>query len=165
MSPLSPKHPLSADEVRCALRALGQVQEQEPRPGEAHADAREFGAELHRRLVAAGAPPVLTWLGACLGRLRDAFWANRPVLTGAVLGALVTATVFLLLGTNRGGRDAHTTVGTEPASAIEQGLVVRPALAKSVHTLGDRHVARDRLGEDIGAERPERAQHVHGEKR
>ncbi len=157
MSAQPPKHPLSEDEVRRTLHGLGRVQGQ----GDDQADeARGFDAELHRRLVAAGAPPALTWLG----RLREAFTTSRPVLTGAVLGALVTATVFLLLGSNRGGRDAHTTVGREPATGTIERPLLRPASTKSVHTLGDRRVTRDRLGEDIGAERPERP-HPRAEKR
>ena len=152
MSSDSPKHPLSPEEVRAALRALGA----DAAPGE-----REFAAALHRRLVAAGTPPALTWLG----RLRGALAGSRPVLTGAVLGALVTATAFLLIGANRGGRDTGATVDRETPAAPVDRPVLRPsspgAPTKAVRTLGDHRLTRDRLGEDIGAERPERARAKH----
>jgi hypothetical protein len=128
-------------------------------------DAREFGAELHRRLAAAGEPPAFGWLA----RLREAVTRARPVLTGAVVGALVTATAFMLLGA-RPPRDAETTVDRsasapeviEATPAQVTGRTSRPPGGRAVRTMGDRHVTRDRMGDDIGAERPERS---HGRDR
>jgi hypothetical protein len=124
-------------------------------------DDREFGAELHRRLAAAGEPPAFGWLA----RLREAVTRARPVLTGAVVGALVTATAFMLLGA-RPPRDAETTVDRSASApeVIEAAPTQvtghpasRPPGGRAVRTMGDRHVTRDRLGDDIGAERPERS--------
>jgi hypothetical protein len=149
-----PSAPLAPDDVRGALRAL---REDVPR-GE-----QEFGSELHRRLVAAGTPPSHpSWLGW----LRDAFAPIRPLLTGAVLGALVTATAFMLLGPGRPARDADTSVGREepPAVPSVQRPLPRPAGGRPGRTFGDHHPVRDRLGDDIGAQRAERSR-GHRERR
>ena len=154
MSADSPRSsPPSADDVRGALRALGQ---------EAPAAEREFAARLHRRLVAAGAPPAVTCVERLVEGLREP-WRElrqqRALVTGAVLGALVTATAFTLLA------------GPRPQPAVDVGATVlrgfapgpryldRPNLnpeRKAPHTVGDRRSLRDRMGADIGAERPER---------
>jgi hypothetical protein len=146
--------PLSPDDVRGALRALRD---------DAPSGEQEFGAELHRRLVAAGTPPDPSWFG----RLRDAFAPIRPLLTGAVLGALVTATAFMLLGAARPARDPGTSVDREGAPAVQSvdRPVLRPTGTRSTRTLGDHHPTRDRLGDDIGAaERAERPR-SRGERR
>jgi hypothetical protein len=153
-SPKAPGAPLSPDEVRGALREL--VHQAQP-------DEREFGAELHRRLAAAGEPPTLGWFAW----LRDGFASARPMLTGAVLGALVTATAFLLLGARGPARDTNETVdesverraSAPPPALIEERPAPRPAMMGRGRTMGDRHVTRDRMTDDIGAERPER---LHG---
>jgi hypothetical protein len=147
--PKAPGAPLSPEEVRGTLRELGA------QPLE---DEREFGAELHRRLAAAGEPPAFGWLAW----LREAVVGARPMLTGAVLGALVTATAFLLLGGRGPTRDVETTVersASAPTPApIEERPTQRPMGGRG-RTYGDRHVTRDRMTDDIGAERPER---LHG---
>lgn len=157
--------PLSPDEVRGALRELGRRAE----AAEAtELDEREFGAELHRRLAAAGEPPAYGWLA----RLQESVARARPMLTGAVLGALVTATAFLLLGARGPARDTNETVesidrsaSAPPPALIEERPAPRsaPSMSPSMmgrgRTMGDRHVTRDRMTDDIGAERPER---LHG---
>jgi hypothetical protein len=141
--------------VRTALTALAD---------EAPPDEREFSARLHRRLVAAGAPPTPSWLG----RLREIgleLWRTfghdtpqkRSLLTGAILGALATATAFLLLSGLRGASPERP--GDETSSLVDTGDpsgATGGAEHKGQHAVGDRRPTRDRLGEDIGAERPER---------
>jgi hypothetical protein len=151
----------SVDAIRGALRGLRD---------EASPDEREFAARLHRNLVAAGAPPSTTWLGRLVDSGRD-LWRElgrdrpqkRTLLTGAVLGALVTATALSVL---TGARPGHDTVrgpmraGGEVWGADEAGPpVLRPGAApehKTPRTAGDHRPTRDRMGADIGAERPER---------
>jgi hypothetical protein len=153
--PKAPGAPLSPDEVRGALRELGH------RPLQTEADEREFGAELHRRLAAAGEPPTFGWFA----RLWEGVARARPMLTGALLGALVTATAFLLLGARGPARDVETTVdrsaSAPPPALIEERPTPRPSpsMMGRGRTMGDRHVTRDRMTDDIGAERPER---LHG---
>ena len=101
-SPKAPGAPLTPDAVRGALRELGHAELE---------DDREFGAELHRRLAAAGEPPAFGWFAWLWTGIQSA----RPMLTGAVLGALVTATAFLLLA--RAGRPATLTRLSRPSTA------------------------------------------------
>jgi hypothetical protein len=111
---------------------------------------------------AAGAPPSTTWLGRVaesardLARLRGDRPQKRSLFTGAVL-RLVTASPHLLAGP--AGREALR----EPAPRRRPWASPRrPARAEALdrehkgHTAGDRHLTRDRMGEN-GAERPERA--------
>jgi hypothetical protein len=77
-------------------------------------------------------------------------------VTGAVLGALATATAFLVLS-------GHPLRDGNPAASPEDDIadVDTPGLdasgPKTVRAVGDRRIMRDRLGDDIGAERAERA--------
>jgi hypothetical protein len=156
---MSAKDPNSPDDVRGALADLRD----DPLP-----DDREFGARLHRRLVAAGPPPGATWLGRLAEGARD-LWQDlrgdrpqkRALLTGAVLGALVTSIAFTWFA----GPRAPTQEALREASPELQPVrvsepsppVLRPASPeRKSHTLGDRRLTRDRMGTDIGAERPER---------
>jgi hypothetical protein len=141
--------------VREALEALKEID------GETLPNEREFSAQLHRRLVAAGPPPS-TWLE----HLRDFTRAlghdspqQRSLLTGAILGALATATTFLLLSN---GHPLHET-GSARAAVETSTLGVDgpngPSAGvehKGQHAVGDHRSTRDRLGLDVGAERPER---------
>jgi hypothetical protein len=142
----------SPEEVRGALRALAE----ETPPGE-----REFTARLHRRLAAAGPPPAETWLARLVASFRDP-WRDvqrRALLTGALVGALVTATLFTLVAGAGSGPQPHTGV-TSSRLAPTMRYFDRPNLhadRKSPRTLGDRRSARDRLGADFAADRPERA--------
>jgi hypothetical protein len=159
MSAGSPKSPPpSPDELRAALRELGE----EPPSGE-----RDFAAGLHRRLVAAGAPrPAWRARVACLWQ---DLWRDRPqrrsLLTGAVLGALVTAVVLTLL--SPGARDRQEADGQDPSApeACAPDVVATPVVPAGTtehhgHAVGDRRPTRDRMGAFIGAERPERAAHT-----
>jgi hypothetical protein len=145
--------------VREALEALKEID------GDTPPDERAFSAQLHRRLVAAGPPPS-TWLE----RLRDFARAvghdspqQRSLVTGAILGALATATTFLLLsnshplhetGSARPGVDTSSAQGPgDDPSAPSAGAERKGQAQRAV---GDRRPSRDRLGLDIGAERPER---------
>jgi hypothetical protein len=162
---------MSADSPTPSQRALPVVVREaletlRSSDGDAPPDEREFAAQLHRRLVAAGPPPS-TWLE----RLRDFARAvghdspqQRSLLTGAILGALATATTFLLLSNSHplhGTRSAGPSV--ETSSAQVQGQMDVPGATtggvdhKGQRAVGDRRPTRDRLGLDIGAERPERA--------
>ena len=122
---MSPAHPTSSpshEEVRGALRALGA----EAPPGE-----REFAARRHRRLAAAGPPPAVTWLDNLLDDARES-WRDRQrrsLLTGALVGALVTATVFTLLA------------GARPRARGDGALVFSPGVAPAIRSL-DRPSAR-----------------------
>ncbi|HEX4405076.1 MAG TPA: hypothetical protein VH560_09630 [Polyangia bacterium] len=133
--------------------------------GDAPVDEREFAAQLHRRLVAAGPPPS-TWLE----RLREFARAaghdspqQRSLLTGAILGALATATTFLLLSNSHPLHETGAArPGVETSSAQvkmkgEPSATVSGVDHKGHRAVGDRRPTRDRLGLDIGAERPERA--------
>jgi hypothetical protein len=163
MSSEGRKTPDSPDDVRGILRELG---------AETPPDEREFAAKLHRRLVAAGAPPAAPWLGR-LGEGARELWRElagdrpqrRSLLTGAVLGALVTALAFTLLS---GSRDTpEAAVEPAPAPQVEAWGVVpaprtppRPGAGEhKSHTAGDRRPTRDRLGSDPdqSSERP----HTH----
>jgi len=161
MSPPNPKSSPSPSpspsgvpaDLRGALRALGE---------EAPPDEREFAARLHRRLAEAGAPPAPTWLNR-LGEGLRAPWHDvqrRAMLTGALVGALVTATAFLLVASARSPtRDDDARVVSVHASAPVMRYLDHPNLRaerKLPHTLGDRRSARDRLGADFAADRPER---------
>ena len=156
MSPESPRTPLLPQELRDVLDGLGN---------EAPPDEREFAARLHRRLVAAGPPPSPTWLerlhagGAELWQelVRDAR-PKRSLLTGAMLGALATATAFLLLSGGHISRD-NNPAGPDDETADVDSPSAGPA-RKAQRAVGDRRPTRDRLGEDIGAERPERARNT-----
>jgi hypothetical protein len=147
------KLPTLPDDVRGLLRELGD---------EKLPDEREFTARLHRRLVAAGAPPSATWLGRLTDGARE-LWhdlrgdrlGNRTLLTGAVLGALVTAVAFTWLAAGRGDTEALRDRGPGPAAIGAGQPSLHPAEHKN-HTAGDRRLTRDRSGADIGAERPER---------
>jgi hypothetical protein len=149
---------LRAEELRDVLDRLGS---------EAPPDEREFAARLHCRLVAAGSPPSPTWLerlhaGAAelwqeLGR--DAR-QKRTLLTGAMLGALATATAFLLLSSGHPLRDANPTSPDDETADVDSPKT-GPAERKAQRAVGDRRPTRDRLGEDIGAERPERPRAAH----
>jgi hypothetical protein len=148
-----PSTPPSIDDVRGALRALGQ----EAPPAE-----REFAARLHRRLVAAGAPPAVTWFGRLVESVREP-WRElrqqRALVTGAMLGALVTATAFTLLAGPHRERAADLGPTAARGVAPVPRYLDRPNLhaeRKAPHTVGDRRSLRDRMGADIGAERPER---------
>jgi hypothetical protein len=83
---------------------------------------------------------------------------KRSLVTGALVGALVTAVVFSWLSASRPTREA-----VREAASDEQTVGVaeppRPVLRpdRKSHTAGDRRLTRDRMGVDIGAERPERA--------
>jgi hypothetical protein len=149
--------------VREALEALRSIE------GDTPPNEREFSAQLHRRLVAAGPPPS-TWLE----RLRDFARAvghdspqQRSLVTGAILGALATATTFLLLSNSH---PLHETGSARPGVETTSSAQVQmqkqmddpsgPAGGvdhKGQRAVGDRRPTRDRLGLDIGAERPERA--------
>ncbi len=137
------------EDVRDALAALGN---------ETPPDEREFAARLHRRLAAAGAPPASDWLERLQTRGAE-LWQEavqrRSLVTGAVLGALATATAFLLLS---GGRPLHgsPTAGPDDETAEVESAGGDLAERGSQRAVGDRHITRDRLGEDIGAERAER---------
>jgi hypothetical protein len=162
----------SLEDVRDVLEALGS---------EAPPDEREFAARLHRRLVASGAPPPPSWLEGWLEGWREAWlgWLDRlaatgadlwhdtsqkrSLLTGAVLGALVMATVFMLLSGGRPLREANPAASANNSddTADVDGRGAGPAERKSQRAVGDRRPTRDRLGEDIGAERPERSSRDH----
>jgi hypothetical protein len=164
MSTDSSKSPPLSEDLRGALDEIGR---------ETPPDEREFAARLHRRLVAAGPPPAPGWLerAAVAGvellqeLARDAR-QKRSLLTGAVIGALATATTFLLLS---GGHPLHDgTPGANPREDDEtadvdgpSGPTLGPADRTAQHAVGDRRLTRDRLGDDIGAERPERARAPH----
>jgi hypothetical protein len=140
------------EDVRDALEALGN----EPPP-----DEREFAARLHRRLAAAGAPPTPGWLERLCAATAD-LWQEvaqkRPLITGAVIGALTTATAFLLLSGGHPLRDGNPAVSPDDETADVDSPGPVPAERKpQQRAVGDRHLTRDRLGEDIGAERPERS--------
>jgi hypothetical protein len=152
----------SPDHVRGLLRELR---------AETPAGEREFAARLHRRLVAAGAPPTASWVGRLAEGAREVWQElvgdhpqRRSLLTGAVLGALVTAVVFTLLSGSRATSEALV----EPAPAQRSDAwgvpssrpVLRPSMTEhKSHTAGDRRLTRDRMGTDMGAgaERP----HTH----
>ncbi len=138
------------EDVRDALAALGS---------EAPPDEREFSARLHRRLAEAGAPPAPGWLERAQGIGAD-LWQEalqkRSLVTGAVLGALATATAFLLLSGGHPLHDGGPTVSPDDETADVDGPGITPSDRKQQRAVGDRHLTRDRLGEDIGAERPER---------
>jgi hypothetical protein len=146
----------SPEEVRGALRALRE----ETPPGE-----REFTARLHRRLAAAGPPPAETWFARLVASLLRDPWRDmqrRALLTGALVGALVTATLFTLVA---GARSAPPPDAGATSSRLAPTMRYfdRPNLhadRKSPRTLGDRRSLRDRLGADFAADRPERA-HAH----
>jgi hypothetical protein len=164
MSSDSPKSPnsqrsLLTDEVREALAAARS--EELP-------DEREFAARLHRRLAAAGPPPAPGWLERLSASVVD-LWQGvapkRSLVTGALLGALATAAAFLILQ-GRPWRDGPPAAAPDDetadvGSAIE-GSVVAPVGRKAQRAVGDRRLTRDRLEQDIGAERPERS-HVRPE--
>jgi hypothetical protein len=155
-TPPANKLPSSPDDVRGVLRELRD---------DPLANEREFTAQLHRRLVAAGAPPSASWLGRLADAARE-LWHDlrgdraqkRSLVTGALVGALVTAVVFSWLSASRPTREA-----VREAASDEQTVGVaeppRPVLRpdRKSHTAGDRRLTRDRMGVDIGAERPERA--------
>ena len=151
--------------VREALEALRSIE------GDTPPNEREFSAQLHRRLVAAGPPPS-TWLE----HLRDFARAvghdspqQRSLLTGAILGALATATTFLLLSNSHPLHEtgaARSRVETTSSAQGQMQMQLQmddPSAAaaggehKGQRAVGDRRPTRDRLGLDIGAERPERA--------
>ena len=146
----------SPEEIRGVLRELRD---------ETPADDREFTAQLHRRLVAAGAPPSATWLGRLAESARD-LWQDlrgdrpqkRTLLTGALLGALVTAVAFSWLAGARFNHEALRDQAAQRGGAAEARSSSH--LDRKSRTAGDRRLMRDRMGADIGAERPERA-HVH----
>jgi hypothetical protein len=133
-------------------------------------DEREFAARLHRRLVAAGPPRAPGWLER-LGASGAALWQDhsadarqkRTLLTGAVIGALATATAFLMLTGGHPGRDGNPATGPEDETADVDSPSAGPAERKAQRAVGDRRPTRDRLGDDIGAERPERVRgHAEG---
>jgi len=164
MSSDSNKTPPLPEDLRVLFDALGR---------EAPPDEREFAARLHRRLVAAGPPPVPGWLerlGASVGELAQEIGRDlrqkRSILTGAVIGALATATAFLLLSGGHPLRDTTPAANplNETAETAEPGDVDTtngsnrgPSERAAQRAVGDRHLTRDRLGDDIGAERPERS--------
>ncbi len=159
---------MSADSPTPSQRALPVVVREalETLEGDTPPNEREFSAQLHRRLVAAGPPPS-TWLE----RLRDFARAvghdspqQRSLLTGAILGALATATTFLLLSNSHplhGTGAARSGVETTSRAQIQMQMDDSSAATAGVEhkgqrAVGDRRPTRDRLGLDIGAERPER---------
>jgi hypothetical protein len=163
----------SLEDVRDVLEALGS---------EAPPDEREFAARLHRRLVASGAPPPPSWLEGWLEGWRESWlgWLERlhatgtdlwqetsqkrSLLTGAVLGALAMATAFMLLSGGRPLRDGNPAArpsNDSDETADVDGPGAGPTEHKSQRAVGDRRPTRDRLGEDIGAERPERSSRDH----
>jgi hypothetical protein len=138
------------EDVRDALAALGN---------ETPPDEREFAARLHRRLAAAGAPPASGWLERLQTRGAEVWQEavqKRSLVTGAVLGALATATAFLLLSGGRPLRDGTPAASPDDETADVETPGSDPAERGSQRAVGDRHITRDRLGEDIGAERAER---------
>jgi hypothetical protein len=136
-------------EVRDALDDLAK---------ETPPDEREFSARLHRRLAAAGAPPAPGWLERLQAWASDLWQQDasprRTLATGAVLGALATATAFLLLSGGHPFHDGGPAVGPDDDTAEVD--TAGPAEHKALRAVGDRRITRDRLGEDFGAERPER---------
>jgi hypothetical protein len=157
MSIESPKLPASAEDLHLALRA----RQADTLPAE-----REFLAQLHRRLVAAGAPPAPAWF-AWVREVCQETWGGRPVLLGALLGSLVTGTLFTLLAGTHPGREANPAAAlpraerrSDPSTlGVRATPPVAPALIpehKSPHTVGDRRPVRDRPAEEVEAERPER---------
>jgi hypothetical protein len=137
-------------EVRDALDDLRQ---------ETPPDEREFSARLHRRLVAAGPPPAPNWFERLQGWASD-LWQDtsqkRTLVTGAVLGALATATAFLLLSTGHPLHDGGPAVSPDDDTAEADTPGLDRSEHKALRAVGDRRITRDRLGEDFGAERPER---------
>jgi hypothetical protein len=161
MSSDSSKSPAFSEDLRDALDALGN---------ETPPEEREFSARLHRRLVASGPPPAPGWLER-LGAGGAELWQDlgrdarqkRSLLTGAVLGALAMATTFLLLSSGRPLRDGNPTASPDDETADVDSPSLGPAERKAQRAVGDRRPTRDRLGEDIGAERAERPRgHVDG---
>jgi hypothetical protein len=160
MSSDSSKSPAFSGDLRDVLDELGN---------ETPADEREFSSRLHCRLVAAGPPPAPGWLER-LGAGGVELWQEigrdarqkRSLLTGAVLGALAMATAFLLLSGGRPLRDGNPAVSPDDETADVDSPSLGPAERKAQRAVGDRRPTRDRLGDDIGAERPERA-HPHPE--
>jgi hypothetical protein len=139
------------EDLRDALIALGS---------ETPPDEREFSARLHRRLAAAGPPPVPGTLERAWATAVDFchdLLHRRSLLTGAVLGALATATLFMILTGGHPLRDATPTTGPEDETADVDAPGLDTSEHKALRAVGDRRITRDRLGEDIGAERPERA--------
>jgi hypothetical protein len=138
------------EEVRDVLDELGK---------EAPPDEREFSARLHRRLAAAGPPPPPGWLER-LSAGSAAIWQDAPqrrsLVTGAVLGALATATAFLVLS-GHPFRDSNPAASPDDETADVDNPALDSGEHKTLRAVGDRRITRDRLGEDIGAERPERS--------
>jgi hypothetical protein len=151
-SPNSPgsQRSLLTDEVR---KALADARSEEL------PDEREFAARLHRRLAEAGPPPTPGWLERLLAAVSDLWQGAAPkrsLVTGALLGALATAAAFLLLQ-GRPWRDGPPATTPDDETADVEGAVVTPVGRKTQRAVGDRRLTRDRLEQDIGAERPERA--------
>jgi hypothetical protein len=127
---------------------------------EAPPDEREFSARLHRNLAAAGAPPAPGWLERLQGWASD-LWQDasqkRTLATGAVIGALATATAFLLLSGGHPFHDGGPTVSPDDDTAEVDAPGLDRSEHKALRAVGDRRITRDRLGDDLGADRPERA--------
>jgi hypothetical protein len=157
---------MSADSPTPSQRALPVVVREALRAieGDEPPNEHAFSAQLHRRLVAAGPPPS-TWFE----RLRDFARAvghdspqQRSLLTGAILGALATATTFLLLSNSHPLHETGAARSRVETTSSAQTQIDDPSAAaagvehKGQRAVGDRRPTRDRLGLDIGAERPER---------
>jgi hypothetical protein len=138
-------------EVRDVLDELGR---------EALPDEREFSARLHRNLAAAGAPPAPGWFERMRGWASD-LWQDasqkRTLATGAVLGALATATAFLLLSGGHPFSAGGPTVSPDDDTAEVDAPGLDRSEHKTLRAVGDRRITRDRLGDDLGSDRPERA--------
>ena len=82
----------SGEEDEEMLRALKDLRVDPP-------GGHEFGAALHRRLVAAGAPPAPSWTA----RLREAL-TRRPALLWPSVGVLCGVLAFVVMGRVRSER-------------------------------------------------------------
>ena len=127
---------------------------------EAPPDEREFSARLHRNLAAAGAPPAPGWFERMRGWASD-LWQDasqkRTLATGAVLGALATATAFLMLSGGHPFSAAGPTVSPDDDTAEVDAPRIDRSEHKALRAVGDRRITRDRLGDDLGSDRPERS--------
>jgi hypothetical protein len=74
-----------------------------------------------------------------------------------VLGALATATAFLVLSGHPLREGSPAASPDDDVADVDVPGTLDPAEHKTLRAVGDRRITRDRLGDDIGAERAERA--------